>query len=454
MSDASRPSSPNPASRRDFLKSSTAAIVGGALAGSLSIARSAHAAGDDEIKIALIGCGGRGTGAAVNALNTAGPAKLWAVADVFPNRMEASLQSLSRQFPQRVDVPSERQFIGLNAYQQAIDALDANDVVILATPPAFRPIHLEYAVQKGRNVFMEKSFAVDAPGIRRVFAAGEVARQKNLKIAGGLMWRHDLGREALMQRLHDGAIGDLVLSQVYRMHGPVGFVPRGPGMSELAHQIRNYSCFTWLNGSFFVDWLIHDIDVCCWAKNAWPVTAQGHGGRQARMFPDQMYDHFAVEYTFADGTKMLAQGRHIDQCHNVFSDFFHGAKGSAAIFDAVVADRPRIYKNHVQVKENEVWRYDGPTPNPYQREHDLLFDAIRNNRTYNETERCAKTCLTAIMGRMAAESGQLITWEQALASNLQLAPGLERCNWDSPAPVMPDENGRYPIPVPGQGKVL
>jgi predicted dehydrogenase len=435
------------------LKQSGSAVAGVAVAN--VIAARSYAGEDNTIKIALVGCGGRGTGAAVNALSTAGPTKLWAMADVFPDRMEGSYKSLAAQFPEKVSVPPERRFAGLDAYKKAIDTLEKSDVVILATPPAFRPIHLECAVERGRNVFMEKSFAVDAPGIRRVMAAGEVAARKNLKIAGGLMWRHCLGREALMQRIHDGAIGDVILSRTYRMHGAVGCGAKSPGTSEMAHQIRNYSCFTWLNGSFFVDWLIHDIDVCCWAKNAWPVNAQGHGGRSARTAPDQMYDHYAVEYTFADGMKMLAQGRHIDQCYGVFSDFFHGSKGSAAIFDAVAPERPRIYRSHEQKRQNEVWHYTGELPNPYQREHDLLFEAIRKDNLYNETERCAKTCLTAIMGRMAAETGQLVTWEQAMASLLVLAPGLEDYTWDtSSAPVMPNAQGQYPIPVPGKTKVM
>jgi predicted dehydrogenase len=436
------------------MKQSGSAVMG--VAALHSIAAGSYAGEDNTIKVALVGCGGRGTGAAVNALSTAGPTKLWAVADVFAERVEGACRSIASQFPEKFAAAPERRFVGLDAYRKAIDTIAGGaDVVILATPPAFRPLHLEYAVERGTNVFMEKSFAVDAPGVRRVLAAGEAAKKKNLKIAGGLMWRHCLGREALMQRIHDGAIGDVILTRPYRMHGSVACGSKPVGMSELAHQIRNYSGFTWLNGSFFVDWLIHDIDVCCWAKNDWPVNAQGHGGRAARTAPDQMYDHYAVEYTFADGTKMLAQGRHIDQCYGVFSDFFHGSKGSAAIVDAVAPERPRIYKGHEQKRQNEVWHYEGELPNPYQREHDLLFAAIRDNRPYNEVERCAKTCLTAIMGRMAAESGQLVTFEQALASELVLAPQLENYAWDtSSAPVMPDARGQYPIPVPGKSKVM
>ncbi len=269
------------------------------------------------------------------------------------------------------------------------------------------------------------------------------------------MWRHDPAREEAVRRLHDGAIGEIILLRTYRMHGPVGFHPRQPGESELAHQIRNYSCFNWLNASFFVDWLIHNIDVCCWAKDAWPVSAQGQGARVARGDPDQMLDQYSVEYTFADGTRLFAQGRHVAGCWDIFSDFAHGTKGSALLMENLAAAKPRIYNGHAQTAENLVWRYQGPTPDPYQREHDLLFDAIRNDRPYNETERAAKVCLVSIIGRMAAESGLVINYDEALASNLELAPDLDRmASLDAPAPVALDTAGRYPVPVPGRTKVL
>jgi predicted dehydrogenase len=353
-----------------------------------------------------------------------------------------------------MDVPSDRRFVGFDAFKKAIDVLDKGDVVLLATPAAFRPAHFEYAVAKGVNVFMEKSFAVDAPGVRRILRAGEQAAQKNLKVASGLMWRHDPSRGEAVQRIHDGAIGDIVLLRTYRMHGPVGFHPRQSDQSLLAHQITNYSCFNWLNASFFVDWLIHNIDVCCWAKNAWPVSAQGQGARVARIHPDQMLDQYSVEYTFADGTKLFAQGRHNSSCWDVFSDFAHGTKGSAVLMESIAAVRSRIYKGQEQTPENLAWRYQGQPKSPYEIEHDLFFDAIRNDKPWNETERAAKACLVSIMGRMAAESGQVINYDEALASNLELAPGLEQItSLDAPAPIVPDASGKYPIPVPGQTKV-
>ena len=289
-------------------------------------------------------------------------------------------------------------------------------------------MHVEYAVAKGCHVFMEKSFAVDAPGVRRVLKAGEEATKKNLKIAGGLMCRHNKPLEEAIEQIHNGAIGEVITCWAYREHGPVGYSPGTAGASnELAHQIRNYSCFTWLNGSFLLDWLIHNLDVCCWVKDAWPVSAQGQGGRQVRTEPDQLFDHYAVEYTFADGTRLLAQGRHMAGCWGFFGDVIHGAKGSAVLGEGV--GQPRIYKGHAD--RRQIWSGStrGPPCNPYQLEHDLLFEAIRQDKPYNETERCAKAAMTGILGRMAAESGKMITWEEAMASNLELAPGWTSTRW-------------------------
>jgi predicted dehydrogenase len=438
-------------SRREFLQRTGSGLAGAALAGALG-AR-AYAGEDNTIQVALIGCGGRGTGAAAQALSTKGPTRLWAMADVFSNRLQASFNNLSQQFPKQVDVSPDRRFLGLDAFKKAIDALGDGGVVILATPPGFRPIHLEYAVEKGRHVFMEKSFAVDAPGIRRVLRAGEQAAKKNIKIAGGLMSRHYKPLEDAVRQIHDGILGEVITCWAYREHGPVGFSPKPAGVSELAHQIRNYSNFTWLNGSFLLDWLIHNIDVCCWVKDAWPVSAQGQGGRQLRKEPDQLFDHYAVEYSFADGTRMFAQGRHMVDCWGFWGDVIHGAKGCAVLGEG--QPEPRIYKGHRQAPENLVWQYKGPGCNAYQVEHDLLFQAIRQDKPYNETQRSAYAAMSGILGRMAAESGKMITWKEALASNVEEAPGLERItSLDAPAPVMPDKNGHYPVAMPGFTKVL
>lgn len=440
-------------SRRHFLKTAGNAAAGAALATALATPRPGHAAEANTIKIALVGCGGRGTGAAANALATPGPTRLWAVADVFPGKAAAAVQSLSDRFTSQIHAPAERQFAGFDAFQHAIDALDRGDVVILATPPAFRPLHFEYAVRKGVNVFMEKSFAVDAPGIRRVLAANEIAKRKGLKIATGLMSRHYLPLEKAIEQVHNGAIGELITCWAYRMHGPVGFKPRRTGESELAHQIANYSNFTWLNGSFLVDWLIHNIDVCCWAKNAWPKSAQGMGGRQVREAADQLFDHYACEYTFPDGTKMFAQGRHQSGCHDFFGDVLHGTKGCAVLGEGQT--KPRLFNGWEPRSESLLWHDTGGPCDHYQREHDLLFAAIRNDQPWNEVERSVRSCMTAILGRMAVESGRQITYDEALASHLELAPGLDRITaLDQAAPVLPDAAGQYPVAMPGRTRTL
>ena len=441
----------NRSSRREFLNASGRIAAASAL-GSW-VAPSVYAAEDNTIKVALVGCGGRGTGAVVNALSTkSGPTRLVAMADVFEHRVQSSLGRLAPKFDKQIDVPKDRQFIGFDAYRKAIDCLDGSGVVILATPPGFRPLHLEYAVARGCNVFMEKSFAVDGPGIRRVLKAGEEATKKNLKIAGGLMSRHYVPLQEAVGRIHDGLIGDVITCWAYREHGPVGYAPKADGISEMAHQIRNYHNFNWLGGSFILDWLIHNLDVCCWVKDAWPVSAQGQGGRQARTEPDQMFDHYAVEYSFADGTRMFAQARHMANCWNFWGSVVHGAKGAAVLGEGI--PDPLLYKGHKRTEENIIWRYKGEKCDAYQYEHELLFEAIRQNKPYNETQRSAYATLAGVLGRMAAESGQEITWEQALASDLVLAPGVENFTMDSTPPVVPDAQGRYPAAMPGRTKVL
>lgn len=436
-------------SRRQFLGTSSGWAAGSALA-SAWLPR-AFASESNELKVALIGCGGRGTGAAHNALSTAGPTKLWAMADVFENRIKSSVANLEKNHADKLAL-EDRRYVGFDAYRKAIDSIAPGGVALLCTPPAFRPMHLEYAVERGCHVFMEKSFGVDAPGVRRVIRAGEEAKKKNLKIAGGLMSRHYRPLEEAVAQIHQGAIGDVITCWAYRCHGPVGFSPKPASATEMAHQVRNYSCFTWLNGSFLLDWLIHNLDVCCWVKNAWPVSAQGQGGRQQRTTPDQLFDHYAVEYSFEDGTRLFAQGRHMADCWGFFGDVIHGTKGAAVLGEGITD--PKIYRGHRIVPENVIWRYQGPPHNHYQHEHDLLFAAIREDRPYNEAERCAYAALTGILGRMASESGKEITWSEALASNLELAPGIEQFTLDSPPPVVPDEHGKYPIAMPGFTKVL
>jgi predicted dehydrogenase len=439
-----------PLTRRQFLATTGKAAATATLVGALP--RAGYTAEDNTIKLVLVGCGGRGTGAAAQALSTQGPTKLWAMADFFDNRLQTSLNVLKQQKPDQVDVPPERQFVGMDAFQRAMDTVDKGSVVLLATPPAFRPLHVEYAVSKDLHIFMEKSFAVDAPGIRRILKCGAEAQRKNLKVATGLRCRHDAALEEAVKKIHDGAIGDIRMCWAYRMHGPVGDRPREASWNEMAYQIANFAGFTWLNGSFIVDWVIHNIDNCCWVKNDWPVSVQGMGGRQVRLDPDQLFDHYGAEYTFSDGTRMMAQGRHMEHCWDCFGDQIHGTTGSALLGEGV--DDPRLFAGFNQTTANVIWRYKGQKKDAYQVEHDLLFDAIRNDKPYNETEWGAKSNMAAIMGRMACETGQKITWDEAFNSTIELAPGLASFTKDSNPPIMPDASGRYPVAQPGKSVLL
>lgn len=441
----------NRPSRRDFL--ATSGRIAAVSAVSLGAVPAVHAAENNTIKVALVGCGGRGTGAAINALATkSGPTELVAMADVFEHRLASSLKHLSERAGKQVNVPKDRQFLGFDAYRKAIDALDGQGVVLLATPPGFRPLHVEYAVSKGVHVFMEKAMAVDGPGVRRLLKAGEAAEKKNLKIAGGLMSRHSPPLAEAARRIHDGIIGDVITCWAYREHGPVGLAAKAEGVSEMAHQIRNFHNFNWLGGSFILDWLIHNIDVSCWTKDAWPVSAQGQGARQGRPEPDQMQNHYAVEYSFGDGTRMFAQARHMPNCWNFWGCVIHGARGAAVLGEG--QPDPILYKGHKLTKENIIWRFEGDKGDQYQIEHDRLFEAIRQNKPHNEARRSAYATLAGILGRMAAESGQEITWDQAMNSELVLAPGIENYTMDSTPPVIPDEHGQYPVAMPGQTQVL
>jgi len=430
--------------RRHFLKKAGLGVLGVSL---LSQGPRVHAAGSDVIKVGLVGCGGRGGGAVVQALSTEGPTKLVALADAFENRATSLLPRLKEQFPNDVD-PNTQILGDLDGYKHAIDTVGPGGVIILATAPAFRPLHVEYAVNQGVHIFMEKSFGVDAPGVRRILNAGKLALVKNLKIVGGLMSRHNVPLQRAIEQIHAGIIGERITCWAYRMHGPVGLAPRREDESIIAHQIRNYSNFTWLNGSFLLDWLIHNLDVCCWAKGALPVSAQGMGGRQVRTAQDQLYDHYAVEYTFADGTRLVAQGRHQTETWNCFQATIHGATGCAVIGENV--RNPQIFKGHNPDATNLLWEFkDKPPKDQYQVEHDVLFDAIRNDKQINETDRCCEATMVGILGRMASETGKVVTWDEAMNSTTELAPGLDTLTMNSPAPVMPDENGNYPIAMPG-----
>ena len=440
-------------SRRDLLKTSgTAAAVA---AVSNMVLPKAYAAENNTIQLALVGCGGRGTGAAGNALSVEnGQTKLVAMADVFESKQSTSYNAISNKHGDKVDVPDDRRYIGFEAYKQAMDCLSPGDVVILATPPAFRWVHFTYAIEKGLNVFMEKPVTVDGPASRRMLELYEKSLAKNLKVGVGLMCRHCEARGELFERIQAGELGEIQLLRAYRMVGPTGsaFAPANDGsLSEVLYQIRHFHGFLWASGGAYSDFLIHNVDESCWMKNAWPVEAKASGGRHYRgEYVDQNFDTYSVEYTFADGTKLYLEGRCMVGCHQEFASYAHGTKGSAVIStSAHYPAKSRIYKNQNMIKENQVWAYPQPENNPYQLEWNHLIDAIRNDRPYNEVKRGVEASLVTSMGRMAAHTGKIVTYDQILNSDHEFAPNADQLTDDGPAPLQKDPNGRYPVPAPG-----
>ena len=435
--------------RRQFVKTSAAATAvaattGGILIPQLSAQASAYVAGSDTLKVAVIGCGGRGAGAADQALSVKQDVKLVAMADAFKDRLDESYENLKKKHGTsgRLDVPEEHKFVGFDGYKQAIALAD---VVILATPPGFRPIHFEEAVNAGKHVFMEKPVATDAPGVRKVLEMAEKAKQKNLNVVVGLQRHYQPSYLELMKRLHDGEIGEITGGQVYWNSSGVWERPREPQQTEMEYQMRNWYYFTWLCGDHIMEQHIHNIDVANWAKQAYPVKAQGMGGREVRTGPDhgQIFDHHYVEFHYEDGTMINSQCRHMEGCMNKVSESFVGTKGRATT------------DNNTEItdlKGSSLWRHRGKNdPNPYQVEHDRLFAAIASGEVINDAENGAKSTMTSLMGRMATYSGKVIEWEEALNSDISLMP--QRFAFDADPPVMPVE-GRYPVPVPGKTKVI
>jgi len=446
-------SKPNPnstfrsRSRRDFLRLSGNLVAASALSG-VAVPR-CYAGERSTIKLAVVGCGGRGTGAVADAFAaTGGPVKLYAMADLFEQRLQRSLANLRKGYQDKLDVPPERQFVGFDAYKKAIDCLGPGDVVLLTTHAAFRPLHFEYAVQKGVNVFAEKSFATDAPAVRRWLKAAELSERKNLKVGVGFMWRHSEARQETIKRIHDGAIGDVHTLRIYRVHGPVHCPPLPKDANELVFQLQHPNSFTWVSSGFFIDWHCHNVDVACWAKGAWPVSAQGFGGRCYKEAGSQ-FDHYTVEYTFAEGTKLFAFSRHMGNCWETYSDYAHGSKGSAVIMASLAGPKPKIYKGHNMVPEDLIWDYGRRDPNPYHAEWQLLLDAIRQNKPHNEARRAGEAEVAALMGRMATHTGKYVTWDQALNSNFQFVKDIDNMTLDSPAPIHAGPDGIYSAPQPG-----
>ena len=450
MSKEKFPDFPSPVVRRQFLARSTAALAAGAFPAGVH----AQKEGGDEVRVALIGCGGRGTGAASQALQADDRVKLWAMADIDESQLERSRQTLEKggrisRSPEgtthadKMELPPERRLIGLDAFQRVMD-MDEIDVVILTTPPGFRPYHFEAAIKAGKHVFMEKPVAVDGPGVRRVVAAAKEAKEKNLKVGVGLNRRHSPLHEEAIQRIHEGEIGDLHTIRMYNCRSGVGkYHQRDPDETELMYQVKHWYYFTWLSGDFPVEQSVHDYDVVRWVMGEQnPVSCQGQGGRLVRNGDDygQVYDHFYMEYDYADGAKLHAQHRHIPKCWNRFGEDIVGDKGTLSL---ISKQRSEL---RLRGEESLAWR-GMEKGNSYQIEHDRLFKAIREDLPHNEAERGAHSSLAAIMGRMASYTEKVVTWEEALNSEENLVPDVR--NWDDEPPILPDENGGYPVPKPG-----
>jgi myo-inositol 2-dehydrogenase / D-chiro-inositol 1-dehydrogenase len=440
MNKPNCPAGPGP-SRRSFLKASSALAVAGALSRTVPV----HAAGSDEIKIALIGCGGRGMGAAVQAIRNAAGArvKLFALADAFQERVDSAHKVISGQAPDHVDVPAERRFVGLDAFQKATDC--GVDMVLLCGPPGFRPAQFEAAVAAGKHVFMEKPVATDSPGVRRVIAANELAKQKGLAVAVGHHLRHEVKHREAIARIHDGAIGDLQYVRAYFNSSGVWVRPRREGQTEMQYQVQNWYYFNWLSGDHIVEQHVHDLDVGNWMAQAVPVEAQGSGGRQVRIGPEygEIFDHHTVEFTYANGRKMFSYCRHIPNCWNSFSQHAHGSQGSVHIEGHGHAEIRVVGQDPIRIDRG---------PAGHQLEHDHLFAALLAGEPYNEGDYGASSTMTAILGRMASYCGQVIRYDQALNSEIDLSP--ESLEWDAPTQVQPGPDGLYPCAMPGITKVL
>lgn len=416
-------------SRRAFLASSAAAAASPLAMGAPSRTRRGR---EDVLRIGLVGCGGRGTGAANQALRTEGAVRLVALADAFADRLERSLQTLSRdgRVGERVDVPKENRFVGFEAYRKLM-ALDL-DVVILATPPHFRPAHFEAAVEAGHHVFMEKPVAVDGAGVRRVLAAGKVAKAKALSVVVGLQRHYQNGYLAAVQRIHEGMIGRVVAARVAWNGGELWSNRRQQGWSDMEFQMRNWLYYTWLSGDHIVEQHVHNIDVANWVIGGYPVRARGLGGRQVRTDPlfGHIYDHHAVQFEYEDGPWVFSTCRQINGCHNEVIEHFLGEGGEASFNTRNWRIAPRGFSE---------WKYDGPGNNPYQSEHDALFAAIRKGERLDDVEHGARSTASAIMGREATYTGRLVTMEEVLAQE-PLGPRAYAFG-DLPMP---------PVPMPGR----
>jgi predicted dehydrogenase len=433
---------PASASRRDFIKN-TSLTAGGLLAMPMLSKTNFFSGADDVIKVALIGCGGRGTGAAVQALSTKQNVQLVAMADAFRDRLDSSYKNIAEALKEnglekKLQVKEDHKFTGFDAYKQVIPLAD---VVILATPPGFRPLHFEEAVRLNKHVFMEKPVATDPAGIQRVLTTAEEAKRKKLNVVVGLQRRYQTSYLELMKRIQDGAVGEITSAQAYWNNDGVWVRPRQAGWTEMEYQMRNWYYFVWLCGDHITEQHIHNLDVINWAMDGYPVSAQGMGGREVRKGKDygEIFDHHYVEFHYGDDMLLNSQCRHIKGTMSKVDESIAGTKGNVYFGDGRITD----------LKGKTIYQFDKKNENqPYQVEHDELFEAVaKGDYKFWDAERGAKSTMTSILGRMATYSGQVIDWEKAITSGINIHPA--EYAWDAKMPNMPNENGLYASAVPG-----
>jgi len=441
--------------RRQFLKQSSSLAAGAAVLGSLSPG-AVFASEDNTIRLALIGCGGRGSGAVGDALSVpgSGPIKLYAMADLWEDRMAKSHDALKKKFGNNIDVSPDRKFLGFDSHRKAIDNLRPGDIALCTTRSYIRPVHVEYAIRKGINVFMEKPFASDPGGLHRLLRAGEEAERKGVKVLVGLQCRHSPARQALIEKIRDGVMGEIPLIRANRLGGAKWLGNQGDNANKLISQLQfGRIHLLWVGSGHMVDNLIHQIDECCWIKDAWPIAAHGLGGRVPRSKDfGQNIDVYSMEFTFADGTKAFCGFRRMNKTRSEFATFIHGTKCAAQFSGRTHAATVHLFKDQRIEKANIAWTPTKDRYSPWQYEWNIFIDSIRNDRPHNEIKRAVYSDLTSLMGRAACHTGQTVTWDQIMKSNFQFCDYLDDLSLDSPAPVKADENGQFPVPIPGQWK--
>ncbi len=438
--------------RRQFLKKGGSIAAGAAVIGSFR-SSSIYAGEDNTIRLALIGCGGRGNGAVGNALSVKGkgPVKLYAMADLIKAKMDSSHKALKKRYSEKVDVTEDRKFTGFDAYKKAIDILRPGDVAMCTTRAYIRPLHVEYAVSKGINVFMEKPFASDPGGLNRMLKCYEAAKSKNLKVAAGLQCRHSPARQALIEKIRNGEMGEIPLIRANRLGGS-RWLGRVNDPNDFMNQLKFGKIHLfWVGSGHMVDNLIHQIDECCWIKDALPVSVVGMGGREPHSTDlGQNLDIYSMEYTYPDGTKAFCGFRRSSNTRREFATFIHGTKCAAQFSGRTHRATVHMFKDQRINKENISWTPTKDAKSPWDYEWDELIESIRTDRPHNEIKRAVYSDLTSLMGRAACHTGQEVTWDQIMNSRFQFCDYLDSLYYDSPPPVKADEDGQFPFPIPGK----